>query len=335
MHLIETPDNPIPPGAVVGELHAEDGARLRYARWPKHDGARLRGTVSLFGGRAEFIEKYFETIEDLRSRGFAVATLDWRGQGGSQRITGNRRKGHVRRFSHYERDLRVFMREVVLPDCPAPHYAIAHSMGGAVLLRHARRTTNLFDRIVLSAPMLALHHNTPSGRLTRALLSTLRYTGFSRSYVPGSGDTIVNTQPFERNPVTSDEARYDRTEAIIRAAPELGLGGPTIGWVHAAFSTIDLFARSRFPAEVHVPVLMVAAGADSVVSNAAIERMALHLRAGGHVVIPGAKHEILMERDIYREQFWAAFDAFIRPDDISEPQPVFLHDDPILRAAEA
>ena len=29
------------------------------------------------------------------------------------------------------------------------------------------------------------------------------------------------------------------------------------------------------------------------------------------IVIPGARHEILMERDAIREQFWAAFDAFI------------------------
>lgn len=324
MQLVDIPENPVPEGAVVGEIVARDGVRLRFARWERHKGTKLRGTVSLFGGRAEFIEKYFEVIEELRSRGFAVATLDWRGQGGSQRLTRNPRKGHVRRFAHYERDLAVFMRQVVLPDCPAPHYALAHSMGGAVLLRHARRKTNVFDRIVLSAPMVALHPATTPSKLVRGLLHALRYLGFSRSYIPGGGDTIVNTQPFARNPVTSDRARYDRTEAVIRKASHLGLGAPTIGWVHAALSTGDLFRRPRFAYEVHVPVLMIAAGAETIVSNAAIERLAMHLRAGGHVVVPGAKHELLMERDLYREQFWAAFDAFVRPDDISEPKPKLL-----------
>ena len=37
----------------------------------------------------------------------------------------------------------------------------------------------------------------------------------------------------------------------------------------------------------------------------------MRLRAGSHLVIPGARHEILMEQDRYREQFWAAFDAFV------------------------
>ena len=35
------------------------------------------------------------------------------------------------------------------------------------------------------------------------------------------------------------------------------------------------------------------------------------LKAGRVIVIPGARHEILMERDVLREQFWAAFDAFV------------------------
>ncbi|ESR24256.1 alpha/beta fold hydrolase [Lutibaculum baratangense] len=321
MTLVDIPENPVPPGAVSGEIVASDGVRLRYARWPKKDGVALRGTVSLFGGRAEFIEKYFEVVEDLRSRGFAVATLDWRGQGGSQRLTRNPRKGHVRRFSDYEKDLAVFMREVVLPDCPAPHYALAHSMGGAVLLRHARKSTNLFDRIVLSAPMVSLHERTMPGPFLSRLIAVLRYAGLARHYVPGGGDTAVNTQPFDTNPVTSDRARYDRTEAVLRAAPELGLGAPTIGWVHAALSTIRLFAGRRFPGQVHVPVLIVVAGAEAIVSNLAIERLALRLKTGGQVVVPGAMHELLMERDIYREQFWAAFEAFARPDDLDALLP--------------
>jgi len=52
-----------------------------------------KGTVCVFGGRGEFIEKYFETIGELRRRGFAVATMDWRGQGRSSRQLPDARKG--------------------------------------------------------------------------------------------------------------------------------------------------------------------------------------------------------------------------------------------------
>ena len=56
---------------------------------------------------------------------------------------------------------------------------------------------------------------------------------------------------------------------------------------------------------------MMAASADTVVSTPAIEEFAYHLRGGAHLVIPGARHEILQEQDRYRSQFWAAFDAFV------------------------
>jgi len=47
------------------------------------------------------------------------------------------------------------------------------------------------------------------------------------------------------------------------------------------------------------------------VSTPAIEDFAMMLRAGSHLVIAGAQHEVLMEQDQYRMQFWAAFDAFV------------------------
>src|ERR1700680_356190 len=118
MTLVSIPANPVPEDVVTGTLKTPDGVSLRYARFAPPPGRK--GTVCLFQGRAEFIEKYFETVRDLRARGFAVATLDWRGQGLSDRALRNSRKGYVRDFSHYDVDLDTFIREVVLPDCPPP-----------------------------------------------------------------------------------------------------------------------------------------------------------------------------------------------------------------------
>src|ERR1700720_3707994 len=118
MTLVSIPANPAPDDVVTGTLRTPDGVSLRFARWAPPPGRK--GTVCLFQGRAEFIEKYFETVRDLRARGFAVATLDWRGQGLSDRMLGDRRKGYVRDFAEYDSDLETFMREIVMPDCPPP-----------------------------------------------------------------------------------------------------------------------------------------------------------------------------------------------------------------------
>ena len=136
MKLVSIPANPAPDGAVMSVLKTPDGVSLRAVRWPPPPGRK--GTVCIFQGRAEFLEKYFETVRELHTRGFAVATMDWRGQGLSDRALSDRRKGHITNFSQYDTDLSTFMKDVVLPDCPPPYFALAHSMGGAVMLRVAR-----------------------------------------------------------------------------------------------------------------------------------------------------------------------------------------------------
>jgi lysophospholipase len=307
--LVSIPANPVPEGAIVGMLRVPDGVALRYARWlPPAIGRK--GTVCLFQGRAEFIEKYFEVITELRARGFAVAILDWRGQGLSDRALADVRKGHVRDFDEYGLDLSAFMRDIVLPDCPPPFFALAHSMGASVLLRSLHEGRRWFDRVVLSTPMIELT-GLRASRSTKWLARVLNYAGFGMAYVPGGDETVLGLRPFPGNPLTSDPVRYARVTAVLQAEPALCLGSPTVSWASAAYRAMDEFADPAFPASIRQPLLLIAAGRDEIVSTPAIENFAMHLRAGSHLIIPGSRHEIIMEQDRYRAQFWAAFDAFI------------------------
>src|SRR5262249_14739530 len=179
--LTSIPANPAPDEVATAMLQTPDGVLLRFARWAPPPGRK--GTVCVFPGRAEFIEKYFETVRDLQARGFAVAILDWRGQGLSDRGLSDRSKGHVKDFYEYGVDLDTFMDQVVLPDCPPPIYALGHSMGGAVLLRAAHDGRRWFDRIVLSAPMIALG-NAGLMRVAGPLARMLRWFGRGSAYVP-------------------------------------------------------------------------------------------------------------------------------------------------------
>jgi lysophospholipase len=117
--------------------------------------------------------------------------------------------------------------------------------------------------------------------------------------------------PFQGNRATSDQIRFERTASIVQSVPELALGSPTIAWARAAFAVQKRVADPSYPTGIRQPLLVIAAGKDAVVSNTAIERFATRLRAGAHLVVSGSRHEILMERDAFRSQFWAAFDAFV------------------------
>ncbi len=308
MALISTPAYPPPPLGMEEDIRAADGVRLRTARWAPLSAPR--GTVAVLGGRGEFIEKYFEVAGELLSRGFAVAAMDWRGQGGSDRPLRNSRKGHVDDFSHFERDLAAFARSMREANCPRPWFGLGHSMGAAALLGAAEGGGCPFDRLVLTSPLIAarrVSHRGAAGLLVGAL-DTL---GLGGAFIPGDSGSEAWFRPFEGNVWTSDADRFARTAKLVSAAPNLFSSGLTIGWLHAAFRLMRRLDEPNFPRSLTTPVLIVAAGADQVTDTAAAERFASRLRTGRIIVIEGAKHEILIERDVFRRQFWAAFDQFV------------------------
>jgi len=308
MELIETPDNPAPGGAQVATVRTRDGLDLRVARW--HPFGEARGTVVICQGRAEFIEKYFETVRELLARKLCVVAFDWRGQGLSGRELANPSKGHIDDFSIYERDLEALTQQIIEPFCPQPWFALAHSMGGAIVLAQARAGRSPFARITTTAPMIdlyGLHFPT----LSRVAAEVLDAIGLGSAFVPGGSSQARLMRAFYQNVLTSDELRYNRCAQIVAADERLALGDPTIGWVNAAFRLMKEFADPEFPRRVMVPVLVFNAGADRVVDGRAIERFAQRLKAGRVITLPRAEHEILQERDDIRAQFWAAFDEFV------------------------
>lgn len=312
MNLVGLARNPIPSGAVCDFFPAHDGVPLRFARW-EATRAPMRGTIVLFQGRGEFIEKYFEVVADLRRRGFAVATHDWRGQGGSHRSLANRYKGHVGSFSQFDHDVVRFMKEIVLPNCPPPYIVLAHSMGGNIALRAAASVNSWYERMVVCAPMLGFHRSKiriPQS-LARAYVEIGVLLGAGGRYVPGGNDLPTEAGKFANNSLTSDEERFARNRQILEAMPELGLGSPTIGWLRSAYRSNNMLMNPDYAPRAQIPMLVVSAGNDRIVSTPNIEEFASRLKVSAHVLLARSEHEILQERDNIREQFWAAFDAYL------------------------
>jgi lysophospholipase len=248
-------------------------------------------------------------VGELLDRGFAVVAFDWRGQGHSGRQVRNAYKGHVRTFAHYRRDLEAVRDQVLVPLMPRPHFALAHSMGGAIALHAAYEGWLPFHRLVAVAPMVALCMVT--SRLAPFIARLLSLLGFGRAFVPGGGETSISKKRFKGNRLTSDPIRYARNANAAAAVGSGAIGDPTVAWVNAAFRFMRRFADPRYPIRIRVPILIIGAGADPVCATPAAERFASRLKAGRIIVLPGARHEILMEKDEIREDFWAAFDAFI------------------------
>lgn len=316
--LFETPDNPFPDPSrerhIAGRFTTRDGLRLRYAIF-KSERRLAKGTVVLLQGRNECIEKYYETIAALTGMGFWVATFDWRGQGGSQRLLADHGAGYVRRFGDYEVDLEDFLEGVVLPDTRLPFFIVAHSTGGLVALSAAPRLANRVERMVLSAPFVALTADGLSQRSIEFISRLMCAFGLGKRVLGRSRQE----QSFANNRLTHDMRRYRRNQAIFNAAPVLAPSSPTGRWLREAIAAMKKVRDPGHLASIRIPTLILAAGADAIVPIREIETMGTFFRAGRVLTIDGARHELLQESDRYREAALAAIEAFIPGRAAEEP----------------
>ena len=285
-----------------GAVHWLDtgGPRLRAASWP--GGAK---TALLLHGRTECIEKYFEPVAALRARGYAVWTMDWRGQGRSARLLRNAGANHVASFDHHVADLGRLLTAM-----PAPDVVLAQSMGAHVALRTLAARPGLAGRAVLLAPMIDVPRPMPlwAARLLSALVCAV--PGMAGRFGPGTARVPDRRRPFDRNPLTGCARRFADDLALLDQ-PGLLVGGATWGWLRAAFQSIAVLRRPGFARTVKLPVLIVLAGTDRVVDNAAARRLAARLPDARLIEIAGARHELLRGEDAVQAQLWAAFDAFV------------------------
>ena len=102
-----------------------------------------------------------------------------------------------------------------------------------------------------------------------------------------------------------------RNVAVLEAEPSLAIGSPTVAWTDSAFRVMREMEEPRYPLQIRQPILIIAAGQDELVSTPAIDEFSVDLRTGTHLIVPGARHDLLMEQDRFRRQALAAFDAFV------------------------
>ncbi len=312
--LLSIPLAPAPANGGAEWVMAPDEVRLRAALFLPHGPAR--GSVVLSQGRAEFIEKYFEVIEELQARGFAVLTHDWRGQGLSGRAPPARMWGHARGWrpfiSDYTHLLNTFEARL-----PKPWIAVGHSMGGGLTTLALAEGEDRFSAAVLSAPMVCVATGDRSLASVKRLSFAMNLAGKARDLVLAPPDPHDET--FEKNILTHDRGRWERTVAQGLSDPDLKEGGVTWGWLAFALILHSRIKASKRLTKLPIPYVVVAAQEEKLVVNAAAKAVADKAPHGSYLEVAGALHEILMETDERRAQFWSAFDAVA--DTVAKPAP--------------
>ena len=300
--FIEIAENPTPRGAVVDTFAVRGDATMRVAFFPAET---PRGTIIVEPGWAEFIEKYFEVVDDLRKRNLNVAMMDWRGQGLSpapQSWSGY--------FDLLAEDLKTFRERAVAERFGGPYYLLTHSMGGLPALLLLASGYDGFSRAILSAPMTRLFPGAMNA-IYGAVATTFCLAGAANTKVFRNLD---DSRSFEGNQFTKDPVRHERFRLLQEARPDVALFAPTYGWLRDAIAATSRIHRPGFFDKLKTPVKIISAGAEAVSDGSDHAGIAAMSPAIEHEVIDGALHEILMEADVYRNVFWAHLDTYLSRD---------------------
>lgn len=279
-------------------LRAADGLRLRAAHW--RAGA-ARGTVLLFAGRTEYLEKYARVGADLAAAGYDVLGLDWRGQGMADRLLPDPRPGHITDFAHYQRDVAALRDLAGRLELPRPWHMLAHSMGGCIGLRAIYNGLDVASA-AFSAPMWGINLRPLSPSVALGIAGAAQRMGLGAKTTPGNGDssTYVLRAGFDGNVLTSNGQEWARLVAEAASWPQVTLGGATYDWVRAALA--ECAALGALPSP-DLPMLVSLGGAESVVSPGAIRDRAGRWPKGRLLEIPGGRHEVLFETPDRRASF--------------------------------
>ena len=300
----------IPPDATESRWRAGDGFAIRRLDRPPPAGAP-RGSLLFMPGRGDAYEKWLESMAQWHREGWQVTSADWRGQALSGRLGGDRRTGHVADFAVWVDDYAAFWADWSA-STPGPHVAVAHSMGGQVVLRAVAEERVRPDALVLSAPMLGLHPTWLPSRLLHAVARGICALGDPRRPAWQGSERPELVRKARGHLLTHDEARYDDELWWRQQRPAIAMGAASWGWIERALASISLLERPGVLERVAVPTLLLGASVDGLVSWPAIRRAARRLPQA-ELVGFGAecRHEILREVDPVRDRALAAVADFL------------------------
>lgn len=295
----------IPGDAVLSTWSAPDDWPIRRFDWRAR--GRQAGSILFLGGRGDIFEKYLEAFDHWHARGWSITAIDWRGHGGSGRLTGSALVGHLDSFEALVSDLGALWSEWCRS--PAPRVVMGHSMGGHTLLRALAEEALAPDAAVLLSPMLKIRSPLGSWLSERVARHQCRRGDPGRPAWSPKGSPAAEMDA--KVMLTSDFGRLLDEQWWHERMPEVEVGAPSWGWLAEAFASTRQLRRSPALEQVRTPILMLLADRDRLTSSPTAAMLARRLPRAEVVRFKGAAHELLREADPIRLAAMEAIDRFL------------------------
>ncbi|WP_199554688.1 alpha/beta fold hydrolase [Sandaracinobacteroides hominis] len=290
----------MPKDAIVGREAMADGAQIRTLLFPHEQPI---ANLLLLTGRADFHEKWADAIRLLHDEGFAIASFDWRGQGGSTRLTDSG-AGHIDSFDTWLSDLDRLSGWAMESLGQAPWLALGHSMGGHLLTRWiadpARTDLPLrrdLQGAILAAPFYGMGGPMAMKAAAMRLAPLQVARGLQANFAWGQRPYgRLQQRPERQLLLTGSRAHFEDEGLWVAARPELATGGVSWGWIKA-FADSQRQLEALPLEQVQLPLMVLMASNERLVDNKATMRIAARLPNAERHIVEGAAHELLREAE--------------------------------------
>ena len=266
-----------------------DGKKLFVSVFPSEG---KKGTVIIHHGFTESVEKFSEVIYALNQAGYTVGMHEARGHGRSYTDPGvDKASGdtYVAHFDDYVEDLHALMG-TVYRDLPRPYFLLCHSMGGAVGALYLEKYPGVFEKAVLSSPMIAPSTYGIPKPVVMMICTTMTAVGKGKNRIMMSKG-YTGHEDFATSATTS-KARFDWYDDMKYAVKEFQNSSPTFCWTKESVRVTNRILKPGEVEKISIPVLVLQAPEDQSVLVEPMDRFAQRLKYGKIERFEGAKHEI-------------------------------------------
>ena len=264
-----------------------DGNRIHYEAYVQ-DNAKANIVIS--HGFTESAEKFREMAYYFIKSGFNVFSIDHRGHGHSYRLKENDNETvRIGKFTDYVEDMHVFAQKIVKPSADLPMYIYAHSMGGGIAAEYLQVHNDVFEKAVLSSPMICAQTGAPVP-LAKAMMKILGATPLKHVSVPGM--CKFNPDATYENSSDTSKARFDYYMEKKIKNPVYRTAGPSFGWTDEALRLTDRLLDDERCKKITAQVLIFQPEEDKKVISSYQDTFAQKVKNAKIVHIKGSKHEI-------------------------------------------
>ena len=303
---LELEDYKAPKGINSYFVTMDDEIRIRVCHWMS-ESKNSRGTILLQQGHNEFIEKYFETIQEFLDRNYCVISFDWRGQGMSDHELKAIHKAYIRNYKRHDMDIKYILDNIIKDNFPEPLIGIGHSMGGCLMLSAFHDHPGIFSKGILSAPMLGFKNE----KFLRAASSLMNFFREDTDYLLGSKPNMGKEVTYNENDLTTDPLRYKRIIDLVRKHPNIRLWGVTNAFAKAVDQRFKTIRKNGWAEKIDLKILFIINNNDRVVDSNKINVMKKRLKNSHIIEFEETEHEIFMEKNHHRKEMWEKLDDFL------------------------